>query len=57
MDGFEWGFDPIFIPDHKVNPNRLTFAIMDTKVKNQISHRAVALNKLAEYLKTVETTI
>jgi XTP/dITP diphosphohydrolase len=48
--GTQWGFDPIFIPHHDVNANKLTFAEMDTKSKNTISHRANALDKLGKFL-------
>ena len=45
-----FGFDPIFIPESDVNPERLTFANLETDVKNQISHRSLALIKLREFL-------
>lgn len=44
-DGF--GYDPIFIPDGFTK----TFAEMDRGEKNRISHRAIAINKLADFLK------
>ncbi len=42
-----FGFDKIFIP----NGYRQTFAQMEPSIKNQISHRAIAIKKLKEYLK------
>ena len=46
-EGF--GYDPIFRPD---GYNK-TFAELGADIKNQISHRARATQKLAEYLKTL----
>jgi XTP/dITP diphosphohydrolase len=42
-----FGYDPIFVPD---GHNR-TFAEMNLAEKNALSHRAIAVRKLADYLK------
>lgn len=47
--GSGFGYDPIFLP----NGYEKTFAEMDLSEKNQISHRARAVQKLVEYLKTL----
>lgn len=43
-EGF--GYDPVFIPEK----SEITFAEMTDKEKNIISHRAIALNKLSDFL-------
>lgn len=46
LKGF--GYDPVFLPDGY----NQTFAEMNLEIKNKISHRARALQKFLEYLKT-----
>lgn len=49
-----FGFDPVFIPDEEQpkNNEKITLAQMTDVQKNTISHRANALKKIIEYLKT-----
>lgn len=42
-----FGYDPVFVPEQ----SNLSFAEMDAKMKNQISHRALATEKLVKFLK------
>lgn len=42
-----FGYDPVFIPEGSTE----TFAEMDLSRKNSMSHRAIAVQKLAEFLK------
>lgn len=44
-----FGYDPIFVPDG----HRETFAQLDSEIKNNISHRAKALQNMLEFLKTI----
>ena len=45
-----FGYDPIFSPEGF----DVTFAQMDSSIKNKISHRARATEKLIEYLNQIK---
>jgi XTP/dITP diphosphohydrolase len=52
-----FGYDPIFVPHPQpLSPGRgeRTFAEMSLEEKNKISHRAIAVKKLAEFLNTLK---
>lgn len=44
-----FGYDPVFLPDNFTE----TFAELGDDIKNKISHRALAVHKLAEFLSTL----
>lgn len=49
IGGGGFGYDPVFYPDGYAQ----TYAELGDEVKNRISHRARAMEKLAEYLRTM----
>lgn len=50
-----FGYDPIFAPDSTIGagPGKRSFAEMELAEKNKISHRALAVNKLVDYLNRI----
>ena len=52
-----FGYDPVFAPlmyHDKKNESRISFAEMDLSEKNKISHRAIAVKKLVDYLSNLK---
>ncbi len=46
---YGFGYDPIFVP----NDNKKTLAEMTLAEKSEISHRAIAVNKMIDFLKQI----
>ena len=46
-----FGYDPLFLPDGYSH----TFGVLPAEVKNQLSHRALALQKVAAWLRSHDT--
>jgi XTP/dITP diphosphohydrolase len=49
-----FGYDPIFRPDSEIGNRERSFAELEIFEKNKISHRALAVIKLLEYLRKVK---
>lgn len=47
-----FGYDPVFMPEG----HQLTYAMMSPEQKNKLSHRALATQKLIDYLKSIAKT-
>lgn len=45
-----FGYDPIFVPKHPKTAGKQTFAELDPVLKQRISHRAQAFDRLLHYL-------
>lgn len=49
-----FGYDPIFVPNKYKNE---TFGTLDASIKNEISHRKMALNKIKKHIKKLSKKI
>lgn len=53
-----FGWDPIFIPNQQeISGESKTFAEMDPKFKNSISHRKRAIDQLCDFLKSIKHNV